>query len=106
MERRSFVKNIGALKKEVFHDLVLKSSIGEIKMKLLEIEMPMTQMGINMKAVIISGSDTLMERLTCELIYKPDKNTAFSAQGYVVNYSIRGSEIEFEFKVAGPMTST
>ncbi len=129
MERRSFIKNIGALavvsqigivggaakKKEVFHNLVLRSSKGEMKMTLLGIDLGPSQATVDLshtktdticfKAQINECIGTYGITELMEVIYKPDENMVLSGHGYVVNYSTRGNEIELEFRVVGLMTA-
>ena len=127
MERRSFIKNIGALaivsqigiargaakKKEVITDLILRSSEAEIKMKLIEIESGPTSDIIHIEADLKDEADMLNaiakvyfinKAEPIKMVYTPNNNTKLECRGYIVNWNQDTNNVKFEFKVAGLIT--
>ena len=120
MERRTFIKNIGAIAvisqigidkaiaketKEVYHNLILQNKTGKIKMKLVEMEANLLSPStIYFEAIIdeytLSDLSGIME-----MIYTPDKNTEFLGRGYIIDWyvTLDGEQVRVTFQTSGAM---
>lgn len=130
MERRSFIKNIGAIaiisqigitkalpkdSKEVVNDLILRSDKGEVKMKLLSIEQNFGNHNSLISArydtifieAVVNESTLLDFSSNMEMIYEPhNSNTTLESHGYITDWKLCGDEVRFSFSVSGAMTIT
>ena len=113
-------------KEDINYNLLLSSEYGILKMNLIEIELLPEWKEVNeidsltylpgalyvepsiikCKAIVLEGDliDIYMHGKT-SLIYKPDKNTVFECQGFIIDWMADITpgpvEVEFTFKVSG-----